>query len=433
MTLENLKQNVEREKEILREMYIFYSQLGGATREKERMMILKTIESLTNLLIMLNNSIPYLVENISPVKKIGEIEKIKGLISLKYQKEGADKLVTINEGDRKKFIRELSLSSFAIKKLRGESKVQEVAFAEFKKPSAYARISNRVFSRVSNDLVSKGYFKSLDSDLRKANLSFLLNTYVSMIFFTALLAILFSIVLFVFMIFFNISLVSPFFSLAELSSGGLLRNAIICLIIPALAFLIIYINPRIEGQGISKKINQELPFAVIHMSAIARSGIEPSQIFRVIALSKEYPATRQEVKKVINQVNVYGYDLVNSLKNSAKATSSQKVADLFNGLATTISQGGNLPDFLDKRSETLLFDYKIEKEKQTKMAETFMDLYISIVIAAPMIMMLLLVLMAVSGIGIGLTLTQITLIIISIVALINIVFLAFLHIKQTGY
>jgi archaellum biogenesis protein FlaJ (TadC family) len=124
---------------------------------------------------------------------------------------------------------------------------------------------------------------------------------------------------------------------------------------------------------------------------------------------------------------------VNSLKNSAKATSSQKVADLFNGLATTISQGGNLPDFLDKRSETLLFDYKIEKEKQTKMAETFMDLYISIVIAAPMIMMLLLVLMAVSGIGIGLTLTQITLIIISIVALINIVFLAFLHIKQTGY
>ena len=139
------------------------------------------------------------------------------------------------------------------------------------------------------------------------------------------------------------------------------------------------------------------------------------------------------MKKVINQVNVYGYDLVNALKNAARATSSTKIAELFNGLATTISSGGSLTSFLEKRTETLLFDYRLERERSTKMAETFMDIYISVVIAAPMIMMLLLVLMSVSQISLGLSLEALTVLIISIVALINLIFIAVLHIKQPVY
>jgi flagellar protein FlaJ len=171
----------------------------------------------------------------------------------------------------------------------------------------------------------------------------------------------------------------------------------------------------------------------MHMSAIAGSGIEPSQIFKIIALGNEYPYTKQEIKKILNQINVYGYDLVNALKNSASTTSSPKMAELFNGLATTISSGGSLTDFLDKRTETLLFDYRLEKERSTKLAETFMDIYISVVIAAPMIMMLLLVLISVSHISIGLGILEITLLIISIISLINILFLVILKVKQPGY
>jgi flagellar protein FlaJ len=139
------------------------------------------------------------------------------------------------------------------------------------------------------------------------------------------------------------------------------------------------------------------------------------------------------LKKVLNQVNVYGFDLVNALKNSARTTSSQKMAELFNGLATTISGGGNLVDFLDKRTETLLFDYKLEREKSTKNAETFMDIYISIVIAAPMIMMLLLILMGVSNINIGITTDVLTILMIAGVFLINLVFIVVLHLKQPTY
>jgi len=428
LTLENLKQNIEREKEIIREITVLYNQIVNV-QDKERTVIIKTVDSLVNMLRILNNSVPALVENISPVKKLGEVESIKGLVKMKYE----DKYVTVNERDRKKFIDELSLTSFTIKKIKKDLSGKEIIFSDFKKPSFYAKISNRFFSKISNNLITKGNFKDLNTSLRKANMPFLLNTYVSMIFFTTLLSAVFSVILFIVLLFYKIEINSPFFFAAELTLSRLTTNIFICIIIPIATFLFAYLYPTLERQGINKKINHELPFAVIHMAAIARSGVEPSQIFKVIALSKEYPYTRQEIKKVINQVNVYGYDLVNSLKNSAKTSPSTNMSDLFNGLATTISEGGNLPDFLDKRSETLLFDYRLDREKSTKMAETFMDLYISIVIAAPMILMVLLVVMSVSKISIGLSLTGITVIIVSIVSLINIVFLAFLHIKQTGY
>ncbi|HDK42593.1 MAG TPA: hypothetical protein ENG87_04385, partial [Candidatus Pacearchaeota archaeon] len=90
----------------------------------------------------------------------------------------------------------------------------------------------------------------------------------------------------------------------------------------------------------------------------------------------------------------------------------------------------NLPEFFNKRAESLLFQYRIEKEKRTKSAETFMDVYISVVIAAPMILMLLLMMMKISGIGLAISSAMITLIMVLGVAMVNVLFLTFLHLKQ---
>lgn len=431
MTLKELKDNIEEEKKILRELTVLISQRElKAGRERE--LLSKTIISLTEVFSIINNSIPKLAENVSPVKRIGGEKEVKELVSIKYNLGGTEKHATINEADKKRFFEELSLSEFTLKRLRKSGKDNVVVSSDFKKPSSYAKVSNRFFSQFSNRLIEKGKFKNISSYLRKANMPFILNSYVSMIMFTSFIAGLFSIFLFVFLIFFSVGIDSPFIQVAEITLVGVMTDFLICIMIPVLTFMTMLIYPRLEAGSIGKKINQELPFVTMHMSAIAGSGIEPTQIFKIIALGKEYKYTKQEMKKVINQVNVYGYDLVSALKNSARSSSSAKLAELFNGMATAISTGGSLTDFLDKRTETLLFDYKLERERATKMAETFMDIYISVVIAAPMIMMLLLILLSVGPINIGLSLSQLTVIIISVVALINIVFMAVLHLKQPG-
>jgi len=193
-----------------------------------------------------------------------------------------------------------------------------------------------------------------------------------------------------------------------------------------------YIYPQLEKDSIEKRINQELPFATINMASIAGSMIDPTKLFNIIIQTKEYSALEKEFGKIINGVNVLGFDLISVLRNSAMTSPSKKLSDLLNGIATTINTGGDLPRFFDERAKSLLFDYNLEKEKGTKFAETFMDIYISVVIAAPMIIMLLLIIMQVSGLGFSLTTTMITIIMVSGVSLINIAFLVFLHIRQNS-
>jgi archaeal flagellar protein FlaJ len=136
---------------------------------------------------------------------------------------------------------------------------------------------------------------------------------------------------------------------------------------------------------------------------------------------------------VLNQINLYGYDLVTSLNNVSRTTPSIKLAELFGGLSTSITSGSDLSSFFEKRAESLLVTYRLEREKYTKLAETFMDIYISVVVAAPMILMILLVMVSVLNISPNLTLGELTFLMISIIAVINAIFIAILHLKQPNY
>jgi archaeal flagellar protein FlaJ len=204
----------------------------------------------------------------------------------------------------------------------------------------------------------------------------------------------------------------------------------ILFLVPIATFLLMYIYPKMEKKSREQLIEMELPFATIHMSAIAGSLISPIKIFEIIVSTNEYPHLQKEFTKMINEVNLYGSDLVSALKNTARNNPSKRLSELLNGLATTINSGGDLPKFFDKRSETLLFEYKLTKDKQNKAAETFMDIYISVVIAAPMILMLLLMIMKISGLGMSASIGTITLMMVVGVAIVNIGFLSFLNLKR---
>ncbi|HUS48699.1 MAG TPA: type II secretion system F family protein [Candidatus Paceibacterota bacterium] len=461
-SIEALKANIEHEKNILREALTFSNYLellenlekkGYRINERERRLLNNAIYSLMQQLKILNNSVPEIIKRISifeelPTEKPAEkkeLERVKSkkqenLVSLKYkpvvssQKEGVDSFITIKKEDKLRFLRELSLTDSSLRKIKRDYSALGKRAEQFRKPSLYAKISNRFFSKWSNQLIDKGHFSKLRGELRKANMPFLLHTYISMAFFTTVLSVFAAILILVVLLFFNVGIGFPFFALTKESI--LLRLAKyfwLIFAIPAAMFFAFYFYPSTEKKSIAKKINQELPFIVIHMSAIASSGVEPSNIFKIIVLGEEYPATKKELKKLLNQINLYGYDLVTALRNSARLTSSNKLAELFNGLATTITSGGSLNEFLDKRAETLVFDYRLEREKYTHMAETFMNIYISVVIAAPMILTMLLVMITLTGMGFGLSMNAVSLLMVLGIAVINIVFLVFLHLKQPRF
>ncbi|MCX8158718.1 MAG: type II secretion system F family protein [Candidatus Pacearchaeota archaeon] len=423
--IEQLKKNIDGEIKILGEISNLFVRFENSTGE-ERRIILSTIDSLSKNMKMINRAIPKILESI-----VIEERKEKKEDKLERIEEGIAEGVVLKLEDKEKFLTELNINEEFIKKLKKKKSEGEEKYEEFKKARGYLKLANRFFLESSISMVKKGYFSDLYNDLKKSNLNILLEGYVAMMLLTSVIAFCLGVFLFVFFMLFDISFSMPLISAYK---GGFFprfsKIIWLPLIMPLITFIALYIYPSTEAKSIEKNINEELPFAVVHMSSISGSGIAPVEIFKIIGNSKDYPYLKRELRKVLNQINIYGYDLVSALNNVSKSTPSAKLSALMAGLSTTINTGGNLSDFFQKRADSLLLEYKLDKEKFIKVAETFMDIYISVVIAAPMIIMLLLIMISISGLQTGFSPYQLTFITIAGVAFVNIIFLAFLQTKK---
>jgi hypothetical protein len=444
--LTELKAAVSKEVKIIKEIVSLHSGLLQARDPGEKALINSQVNSLKTALKKTTGEVSGILEDMSIVKPLPQsninIPGAKGQgapVDKLVVKEEIKPTITVKKAQRapkakktKHKIVDVEITPLEKKILkRLKQKKKKIEKRKEKKPSKYVSLSNKIFGGLARDLSEKQMFLTLKMDIIKANLQYVIASYISVMLFSTLIAIFAGFFIMLFFLFFNIGAGWPIItSVTENIGARFLKVFWIILATPILTFLFMYFYPSAERTHRANRINTELPFATIHMSAISGSMVEPSKIFSIMISTKEYPYLEKEFTKLINEINIYGYDFVTALRNVASNNPSAKLAELFNGLATTITSGGNLSDFFDKRAQSLLFEYKLEREKYTKGAETFMDIYISLVIAAPMILMLLLIMMRVSGLGISMSTSMITLVMVLGVTMVNILFLTFLHLKQ---
>jgi hypothetical protein len=438
--LRELKTLIIKEKKIINEIISLSSSLSSVEQEDKNLVnsqlitlkrvLRKTIDGISNSLddMTIIRSLPRVSTGISR-----ESEKIQVTTPFTTKPVIPEYVDTIRKVEKTRHkILNVDLTELERKTLKRlkKSRVEKLK-VKTKKPSRYISFANKIFGKYSLKLSKKHLFINLKRDLIKANLQFVPTSYISILLLTTLITLVFGFLVFIFLLFFSVGIDFPIITMVKESfMARFLKVFWVIIALPLITFIGVYFYPAAEKNYMENKINQEIPFATIHMSAISQSMIEPSKIFSIIISTGEYPFLQREFTKIINQVNVYGYDLVTALRNVAFYNPSQKLSDLLNGLATTINSGGRLPEFFDKRAQSLLFDYRVEREKYTKTSETFMDIYISLVIAAPMILMLLLIMMRISGLGVPISTSMITLLMIFGVATINALFLIFLQLKQ---
>ena len=436
--IEDLKNNIELEIEMAGELSDFVDQMEFAS-VRDRKMVFDVITTLKKRIKLLNNSIPEILKDISLAQKLDTEKVIKEsnitkLLIPKESEKGKEKNIALEIKYRNEFLEQLNINEILIRKLKKKKSLAKEKGPIFKKINLYGKISNRFFLSTTEKFIRKGEFKSLSLDLRRSNLNILTSTYISMMFFSTFIALILGLILTVVLIFFEFNFSVPFFTIFN---GNYLRRSLevfwIGLAIPLLIGTAFYFYPGAERKSLSKRIEKELPFIVIHMGSISGSGIEPLKIFQIVGLSEEYKYTGKEIKKILNQTNVYGYDLTTALRDVARMTPSTKLSELLNGMSVTINSGGDIKTFFEKRAESLLLDYRLERERFTKTAETFMDIYISVVIATPMILLLLLIMISVTGIQVGVGIQGLAFAVIGLVVIANILFMVFLHLKQPTY
>jgi len=394
---EQFKNNIEVERDILQKLKI-------EADENKR-------QAYVDLINLINRSFPELLKRTSPVASVRE--STLNLLGVRYSPNFQNIMILPSD---KAFFDQVMLSvNRKDKKEQREFDKKEAETFSRVKPSFVRGLANAFFRGFSEKTISS--FGTMEKSIKSANMSVLPATYLAMAYFFTVIVFFLTIAVYGVALFINMELYWTYFWTI--------------LVVPALFFLVFVYYPKTEADAVQKEISYELPFATIHMTAIAGSDIEPTKIFQIIATSKEYPNVGKEIQKILVMIRVYGYDLVTALKNVASRTSNVRLAELLGGLATNIAGGGSLKNYLEKKAENYLLDYKLERRKYIDLASTFMDIYISILIAAPMVLMLMFIIMNVAGLGFqGFSLQFLMIISVIAIVIVNIIFLIIINLKQ---
>jgi len=193
--------------------------------------------------------------------------------------------------------------------------------------------------------------------LERARIKIYPETYVSLMFFTALLTIPVSVIALVFLLVFGfmpiIFLIPfPFYIMA--------------------GFLII---PMSKASDRASGLEREMPFAAAYISVMASGGIAPYTSFKRLSNVELMPAMRGEAREIIKDVEIFGIDPLTALEVAAKKNPLDIFRDFLSGYASTVIIGGDIGHFLERKAEeifkTRALRVKAAAERLGMLLETF--------------------------------------------------------------
>jgi flagellar protein FlaJ len=193
--------------------------------------------------------------------------------------------------------------------------------------------------------------------LERARIKIYPETYVSLMFFTALLTIPISVIALVFLLAFGfmpiIFLIPfPFYVMV--------------------GFLLI---PMSKASDRASGLEREMPFAAAYISVMASGGIAPYTSFKRLADVELMPAMRGEAREIIKDVEIFGRDPLSALEQAARKNPLDIFRDFLSGYASTVIIGGDIGHFLERKAEeifkTRALRVKAAAERLGMLLETF--------------------------------------------------------------
>lgn len=315
------------------------------------------------------------------------------------------------------------------KLLREEVESIQKIIAEKKKfkvyqPSFIGSFANATIRRFTFYLIERypSFFKTLYDNLRLANIKLLSNTYVNiMLLTTIIVSAMSSIFFFSFFLFTN----NPFLLVV-------MKTIIMVILTGGAVFLLFYTYPQMNAKTRERSINTNLPFAINHIAAVAGSGVPPTKMFKLIMESEEYGEIAVEIEKIVEYIELFGYDMLTAMRSVALTTPSVAFKELLEGMISTIESGGELSAYLKEKTSEAMLEYELERQKYTETMSTYSDVYTGILIAAPLFFIVALSLISMLGGTIGGLEVNVVIVVGAyvVIPLLNILFIILLELTQ---
>jgi flagellar protein FlaJ len=233
-------------------------------------------------------------------------------------------------------------------------------------------------------------FKDLEMNLQRAGLKINFRAYISLTVFTTLLATVsvFVAMPLVLMAVFGLTLLpAVLFGFGVTLLSGV---SVIC------GF---YFYPLYLADKHKREVEDELPFTTGYMAILANAGVSPEKIFSSLANLNQPLAASAEAKDIVRHVNLFGLDIISALEKTSKRTPSEKLQQIFEGIISTMHSGGNLAVFLQDKFRAYIRLRKITLKKYSDTLSILAEMYVALLLTAPLLFVIMLSVMSIMGGG----------------------------------
>ena len=239
--------------------------------------------------------------------------------------------------------------------------------------------SFRLFGRIAPYLL-KNVFTQIKGSLEKGRVKIYPETYISLMFFSALLTL-------------PVSVIA--------ATIALLYGFLPLLILVPLPLFVIggfLIVPMNNASDRSSGLEREMPFAAAYISVMSSGGIAPYSSFKRLTQVDLMPAMSKEARDIIKDVEIFGVDPLSALDMAAKKTPLDIFKDFLGGYASTVIIGGDIGHYLERKAEDI---FRIRALRVKAAAERLGMLLETFIIVMVMMSLCFYILFAVNGIQSG--------------------------------
>jgi len=129
---------------------------------------------------------------------------------------------------------------------------------------------------------------------------------------------------------------------------------VIPIVAPVLTFFIMVSIPSLLASNRASSIDGEFPFFSSYLSTMVMSGLSPYIAFeRVLRASNIFKRTSELAQRFIMLNRMLGKDPLSAFGELADRTPSSRVKETLSGYVATVKAGGDVVDYLNKRSRLL--------------------------------------------------------------------------------
>ncbi|MEA1993532.1 MAG: type II secretion system F family protein [Euryarchaeota archaeon] len=253
----------------------------------------------------------------------------------------------------------------------------------------YGKISHKLLHNFVQPIIK--YFDELSPYLRKADIPINIGAYISAMILSSVAAFLLVFILSVFL--YPVLSTLSFFE----KVSYVMFAALASLMVLFGVFFLFWLYPSFKSSERKRKIEQGLPGAADTMATIASTGVPPAVIFWSLVEYRRHGEISREAEKILNDLELFGLDLVAALQRAALRSPSPSLSEMFWKMIATIRTGGNLKEYLYVEGTKLRERQRREIEASIDSLGAVAEIYVTMLILGPVFLIIMASIMGLMG------------------------------------